>query len=339
MIILLAVCTKQIYNGSILETLKNTCITVLTSFTIIIVLEIAFRLCVLVEESCTNHLQFNGNEIAKLTNCTKIGFAIIAASIFGFLILLMTLEQCPFLHMWNFGIAAVLSAIGFSYFLLKVILLDENNTNQSVAVSAMNGLDYGTGMAYSFFYGYLKIILPSTGTASKGLLERIRHFEDDQNVTVAIKKLFILIPASSHIPPDLKEASDNWMESVKVIEEERDRAGLKSRLYRNNIYRIYPGGEDTTERPIYIVVEGATPILTFFEVQQHSHRETILYKEHRRDILSAFHEKLKELIDTNLDCRGLCELVYYEDYDRNGKKNNIGKILLERIRKLQGNET
>jgi hypothetical protein len=35
----------------------------------------------------------------------------------------------------------------------------------------MRGLDYGSGMAYNFFYGYLRLVLPEGGTpGTKGLL-------------------------------------------------------------------------------------------------------------------------------------------------------------------------
>ena len=35
----------------------------------------------------------------------------------------------------------------------------------------MRNLDYGSGMAYNFFYGYLRLVLPEGGTqAAKGML-------------------------------------------------------------------------------------------------------------------------------------------------------------------------
>jgi hypothetical protein len=35
----------------------------------------------------------------------------------------------------------------------------------------MKGLDYGSGMAYNFFYGYLRLVLPESGAvAAKGML-------------------------------------------------------------------------------------------------------------------------------------------------------------------------
>lgn len=41
-------------------------------------------------------------------------------------------------------------------------------------------------------------------------------YEASENVTIPVKKLFILIPESGYIPPDLSEASNYWLESAKV---------------------------------------------------------------------------------------------------------------------------
>lgn len=222
------------------------------------------------------------------------------------------------------------------FVLIPFIIFSFSQQNMNNHISSMNGLDYGTGMAYSFYYGYLRIILPSTGTASKGLLEKIETFEDVHNVSITIKKLFLLIPSSSYISPDLKELSyDGWIESAQKLETEiRDRAGVKQRTYHNNIYKIYPDGNQSA-KPEYVVLEGATPILTYFEVQKHFHPESAIYKTYNEEIIATFYMKLKELINSNPDCKDRCELIYYKDQDSNGKKVNVAKIILERIETLK----
>jgi hypothetical protein len=51
--------------------------------------------------------------------------------------------------------------------------LQENCTvHTSLQIEKMNGLNYGSGMAYNFFYGYLRLVLPDpeVGTRSvKGI--------------------------------------------------------------------------------------------------------------------------------------------------------------------------
>lgn len=221
------------------------------------------------------------------------------------------------------------------WMLLQIINSNKWKKKNIHDINSMQGLDYGTGLAYNYYYGYLKVILPSTGNLNKGLIEKIENIEDIHNINIMVHKLFILIPSSSYIPPDLKEASYQWMESAMDVEDEvRNRAGVKRRLYHNSIYKIYPNGQRSNV-PLYIVVEGATPLLTFFEVQKHSHSETNIYKKYCKEIVQKFYIKLQELIDNDPECADLCELIYYDDYDCNKIKINIAKILLERLSKIK----
>lgn len=49
------------------------------------------------------------------------------------------------------------------------------------------------------------------------MLKVLETYQSNENVTIPVKKLFILIPSSSYIPPDLREFSNNWLEPAKVI--------------------------------------------------------------------------------------------------------------------------
>ncbi|XP_076300161.1 transmembrane protein sting isoform X1 [Lasioglossum baleicum] len=248
--------------------------------------------------------------------------------------LIMFAIICPYIYELFYKKMETFTLLLISWSILAIVFVKCINANKGTVpkVDAMQGLDYGTGMAYSYYYGYLKLVLPSTGTAQKGLIEKIENLEDRNNITIAAHKLFILIPSSTYIPPDFKEISYQWMESAVELEEEvRNRAGVKGRRYRNNVYKIYPDGIKSNSTPVYVVAEGATPILTFFEVQKHSHPETNLYKKHRIDIIHKFYQKLKELVDNDLECKDLCEVIYYEDYNDDGTKVNVAKVILERL--------
>jgi hypothetical protein len=39
-------------------------------------------------------------------------------------------------------------------------LQEDSTVHASLQLEKMNGLDYGSGMAYNFFYGYLRLVLP-----------------------------------------------------------------------------------------------------------------------------------------------------------------------------------
>lgn len=219
-----------------------------------------------------------------------------------------------------------------SWILEQMINLSDQNKESAFNIDSMYGLDYGTAMAYNYYYGYLRIILPTTGSLNKGIIEKLENVEDIHNIRIATHKLLILIPASSYIPSDLKEVSYGWIESAVELEPEvRDRAGVKRRSYHNNIYKIYSNGKRSNSVPVYVAAEGATPLLTFFEVQKHAHSETNIYWKYQRDIIKKFYNKLKELISNDPECMDLCELIYYNDYDSNGCKVNIAKVILDRL--------
>lgn len=78
---------------------------------------------------------------------------------------------------------------------------------QAISIGNLNGLDYGSAMAYSFFHGYLQIVLPHKGTDQKGIQEIIRDFEAQQGVVFSSHKLFVLIPLSLHCPATIEQTS------------------------------------------------------------------------------------------------------------------------------------
>ncbi|XP_018299788.1 uncharacterized protein Sting isoform X2 [Mycetomoellerius zeteki] len=183
---------------------------------------------------------------------TSSATIIIGASLL-FLGLSITIRGCPLSYVWNFGPYVCVPLMIFSFCLIRMSNLAEWETGSLSDLSAMKGLDYGTGMAYNFYYGYLQLTLPSTETGRKGIIEKIENFEDYHNVTFPVHKLFLLIPSSGYIPPDLKEASCQWMENIHELEEEkRNRAGNIGRTYRNNAYKIYPGGRKSGNNPIQV---------------------------------------------------------------------------------------
>lgn len=81
-------------------------------------------------------------------------------------------------------------------------------------VAEDNGLDYGSGMAYSFFHGYLNYVLPNTGGEDKNLKEIMTDFESKNGIKFEVYKLFILVPKSMRCPVSLEnEYSPSIQES------------------------------------------------------------------------------------------------------------------------------
>lgn len=91
---------------------------------------------------------------------------------------------------------------------------------KNIWIENSNGLDYGSGMAHSYFYGYLNIFLPNRGDENYALKELMEIYESTENIKFSVKKIFLLIPRSLYCPPNLSEISNGpkiHMEGAKVI--------------------------------------------------------------------------------------------------------------------------
>lgn len=317
------------YEDNITSTICNICCIVSILIIMYILCDLTIQLCNLLD----TNLRLNRTPSLEMSFKYKIAIGICIT-----FITLQTIDK-GFSYIWRYNNIAFICLYCFVIILFKIPALSQQNLDNKII--NMNGLDYGTGMAYSYYYGYLKIILPSTDTeSSKGIYEKLENFEDIHRVSISVKKLFILIPFSTYIPKDLKYVSYDWMENVQELEKEvRNRAGIKNRSYHNNVYKIYPNGNrNNIEPPVYVAAEGATPLLTFFEVQQHFHPESAIYKKYCKQIIKAFYFKLKELIYNDPDCKDMCELIYYKDYNSDGTKVNVAEVILQRISALNNAE-
>lgn len=326
----------------VITSLIATCLVTSVFLVIFLFCDLILRLCQTLM-SLTNMDSQHGRSFSSVVShhftLNTASAAVFVIGVFLFLIAsTMIVRGCPLHHVWDFGPYFCVPLMIFSFYLLRVTDLAE--WERLPDLGTMKGLDYGTGMAYSFYYGYLRLILPNRGTTdSKGIIEKIENFEDKHDVTFPVHKLFILISSSGYMPPNLKEVSIDkeaqWMENAHELEEEkRDRAGTIGRTYHNNAYKIYPNGRNSGASPVYIVAEGATPLLTFYEVQKHSHPESIMYKQYKNDITMMFYKKLREILQSEPSTRNLCELIYYNDYDSDGAKVNIAKVILQRISEI-----
>lgn len=56
---------------------------------------------------------------------------------------------------------------------LLIIFQFESKSDHIKFIQAGGGLDYGSGMAHSYFYGYLNKILPDNGDDNVGIRENI----------------------------------------------------------------------------------------------------------------------------------------------------------------------
>ncbi|CAH1993707.1 unnamed protein product [Acanthoscelides obtectus] len=225
------------------------------------------------------------------------------------------------------------SLITSVYLLGELLNIRSCPLEDSLWVAKNNGLDYGSGMAYSFFHGYLDLVLRRTGTESKNLKELMQDYEDSHHINFPIYKLFILIPTSLRCFTSLKnEYSASIDESSSLPEKLITVAGVQNRVYKNAVYKITSG-----DRKIYVSAEYATPLRTFKEVFRAAGHHSVYYEKYKKDIILQFYLTLEAVLEKN-NLNEYCELIYYEDtYINEGVEQyyDVGKIILNRIKELK----
>lgn len=196
-----------------------------------------------------------------------------------------------------------------------------------------NGLDYGSGMALSYFYGYLRLMLPNYGDhMSKNIRERIEDYESRQHVRVPVKKLFVLAPDSMYTPNRLSDGGGSTC-SGSLEPLVLNRAGCINRTYHNSVYRI--GSSDAGGGASdwwYVVAEGATPLITFQEALRCSDPDAgRVLRRFRDEITASFVRHLRRLLYEDPACRDLCEVVTFRDRDEAGRLVDYGQVLRRAI--------
>ncbi|CAF4928044.1 unnamed protein product [Pieris macdunnoughi] len=126
-----------------------------------------------------------------------------------------------------------------------------------------------------------------------------------------------------------KDPSLPYLEACQSLGDvKKDQAGVKNRIYRNSAYKIHRAGTD----PVYLAVECATPLHTLHKVLKNRTIYEELGSINAEEVVSDFCETLGTIIRKTPECRGKCELVYYDDEDPN---QNLAEILLDRIETLR----
>ncbi|XP_072255081.1 stimulator of interferon genes protein [Pyxicephalus adspersus] len=178
-------------------------------------------------------------------------------------------------------------------------------------------LNVAHGLAWSYYVGYLKFVLPA-------LKDSVKRFNEENNNLLKSSetcRLHILIPLSCRIYGDLKDIDGNITFVKEIPPLYIDRAGIKGRVFKNNVYRIL----DKDHRPYYCIVEYATPLASLYEMSDVA--SAAFSKEDRIEQAKLFCRTLKDILENSLECRNAFRLVIYDDFP---KGENYSEPLLSR---------
>ncbi|KAL5004944.1 hypothetical protein ScPMuIL_018400 [Solemya velum] len=116
----------------------------------------------------------------------------------------------------------------------------------------------GHGLAWSFFYGYLNLILPDIDSRIK----RSKWWNGSYCRRHMSYKYFVMLPETCRCRETLTDEDDNITHVGFLEDVVRNRAGTVSRPYKNTVYKVEHAGEE-----YYCVCEYATAVLVMHEME------------------------------------------------------------------------
>ncbi|CAH1784386.1 unnamed protein product [Owenia fusiformis] len=194
----------------------------------------------------------------------------------------------------------------------------------------LNGNDVGFGMAWSYFYSYLNIIVPPQGPEGgrldmKGRIEKYLATREKQQITYMPRKIYILVPESGILPSSIADVNDR----VNVRDKKSDKLkttvmrGGTERPYLNTIYTIEDGSK------VYqCIVEYATVLQPLKEMEDNVRLTTFLAID-REVQIKIFYQMLKNIIRNTFtdEQQAMVELIHITG------DGDLCDILLQKIKK------
>ena len=281
--------------------------------------EFVNRLCLMFEEYFHLYTRYNGSKRKMFSACfNDISFrAVFFAALVAFIIIGSTLLSQGTKYFKFEYIEIILSGVGSSTLVLYLLSLDTLSRVQISSLLENNNRLVANGLAWSYYFGYLRLILPK-------LPERIRA--SGWNDRLSSNKLFILMPRDCWAYGTLSEEAGEGRIELEdgVIECEAERAGIARRSFQNNVYKITVEDSDT---PLYILAEYATPLCTMYDMSHSA--EANLSVEDRDGQVKLFLRTLKAILSNPCvpAVRNRCKLVPYA----RGENVDLAKILTEAV--------
>ncbi|XP_041050432.1 stimulator of interferon genes protein isoform X1 [Carcharodon carcharias] len=191
----------------------------------------------------------------------------------------------------------------FCYAFLKVFGFLNPTPAEISDICEKNKFNVAHGLAWSYYIGYLKFILPN-------LEERIKKYQCSVKNVPDCKenwKLYILIPFSCKIHDKLEKVDSRIEFFGNLPEICIDKAGIKARSYKNSIYAIY----DQEDRPHRCILEYATPLRSLFEMSNDA--SAAFSKEQCLEQAKLFYVALENILNNSQECAGYFRLIPYND--------------------------
>ncbi|XP_055980553.1 stimulator of interferon genes protein [Sorex fumeus] len=271
--------------------------------------------CSLAEELCHLHSRYQDSYWNAVKACLRyrLHWYLVLALLYFFL--------------WIFespkSLMQTIAFLGLSQALHIILRIQDLSPAEISKVSEERKFNVAHGLAWSYYIGYLRLILP-------GLRARIQKYNQLHNNLLrgpASHQLYILFPLNCGIPDDLSVVDPNIRFLHELPSQTADRAGIKHRVYTNSVYEILENGV----RVATCVLEYATPLQTLFSMSQDSRAG--FSREDRLEQAKLFCRTLGDILDDALECQDNYSLIIYQD---NAEESfSLSQKILQHLRQEQ----
>lgn len=179
----------------------------------------------------------------------------------------------------------------------------------------------GVGLAWSYYYGYLEIILP-------GLDKRVIECRKFDPLPV-YPKMVIILPVSCRCPEVMPEEEN--FKHLGYIDHKVSRAANKERCYKSTVYDFTFNNKSQKKVHCCLLMEFATPLLSLRQMSDgkiaHLDKDQMTNERH------TFKEVVGQILTNQLmkDCHGKYLLVDYRDEDEKTSSHMWTKETLSQV--------
>ncbi|EFB21024.1 hypothetical protein PANDA_000385, partial [Ailuropoda melanoleuca] len=271
--------------------------------------------CHLTEELCHLHSRYQGSYWRAARAC--LGCPIRC----GALLLLSCYFYGSLPNTAGLPFTWMLALLGLSQALNILLELQSLAPAEVSAVCEKRNFNVAHGLAWSYYIGYLRLILP-------GLPDRIRTYNrlrTNMLRGVGSHRLHILFPLDCGVPDDLSVADPNIRFLYELPQQSADRAGIKGRIYTNSVYELLENGQ-----PVGIcVLEYATPLQTLFAMSQDGRAG--FSREDRLEQAKLFCRILEDILADAPESQNNCRLIVYQE-PAEGSSFSLSQEILRHLR-------
>ncbi|XP_008842510.1 stimulator of interferon genes protein isoform X2 [Nannospalax galili] len=279
------------------------------------------EVCCLVEELCHVQSRYQGSYWKATLACLGCPIRRMA------LLVLSVYFYCSLPKTDGLPLSWMLALLGLSQALSILLGLQCLAPAEISAVCEKKNFNVAHGLAWSYYIGYLRLILP-------GLQARMQIFnQQHKNMLCGAgsQRLYILFPLDCGVLDDLSVADPNIRFLNILPQESIDRAGIKGRIYSNSVYELLENGQPAGT----CILEYATPLKTLFAMSQDGRAG--FSREDRLEQAKLFCRTLEDILADVPEVQNNFRLIVYQE-STEGSNFSLSQEILRHMRQEEREE-